>query len=104
MDNQLILCAIPVSMTYILCTGSASSVVRNGFGSRESASRGAMSSRDSPSRGRPLATLDERGVFIPDPAMLAATASMKRLSSSERRERFFVQLSQRMEDRYLPDD
>jgi hypothetical protein len=48
--------------------------------------------------------VDERGVFVPNPAVLAANASVKRLSSSERRDRFFVQLSQRMEDRYVPED
>ena len=74
--------------------------------------RSALYSRESTSRGRSstgagaggLGRVDENGMHIPDPSMLAATASMKRLSSSERRERFFVQLSQRMEDRFMPED
>lgn len=50
-----------------------------------------------------LVPLDEFGGFRPDSAQLAATASMKRLSSSERRDRFLQQLSQRIEDRFNPD-
>jgi hypothetical protein len=43
-------------------------------------------------------------VPIPDPSVLRSTASVKRLSSSERRDRFLQELSQRMEDRFMPDE
>lgn len=59
-----------------------------------------ISSRDAHSVALPV--VDEYG-FRPDSAMLASTASMKRLSSSERRDRFLQQLSQRIEDRFNPD-
>lgn len=55
-----------------------------------------------------LAPVQEAESFVPVPtssgaALLASTASMKRLSSSERRGRFLELLSQRIEDRLNPD-
>ena len=56
--------------------------------------------RESFSRGGALPLL---ATAAEDRSLDPSAASTKRLSSSERRDRFFQQLSQRMEDRYLPD-
>lgn len=50
-----------------------------------------------------LAPVHETDGLVPNSTMFLPTASMKRLSSSERRGKFLDQLSQRMEDRLNPD-
>lgn len=50
-----------------------------------------------------ITSVREMNPFSPDVTLQASSASMKRLSSSERRSRFLDQLSQRIEDRLNPD-